>query len=128
MYSDEVWTGVEYQVASHLLMKGRTKAGLELVRAARSRYDGRYRNPFSEYECGDWYARSLASYALLEAYTGVRYDAVTKTLYASSRNSRDYSVFFAAGSVYGIVTLRDSKLSFKAIRGHLPVAHYVVEP
>ena len=128
VYSDEVWTGVEYQVASHLLMKGRTKAGLELVRAARSRYDGRYRNPFSEYECGDWYARSLASYALLEAYTGVRYDAVTQTLYASSRNSRDYSVFFAAGSVYGIVTLRDSKLSFKAIRGHLPVAHYVVEP
>ena len=30
------------------------------------RYNGRVRNPFNEYECGAWYARAMASYAMLE--------------------------------------------------------------
>lgn len=77
-YSEEVWTGIEYQVASHLIAKGRVEEGLEIVRAVRARYDGRLRNPFSEFECGHWYARAMASYALLQAFTGARYDAVEK--------------------------------------------------
>lgn len=128
VYSDEVWTGVEYQVASHLLMKGNTQKGLEIVRSARSRYDGKYRNPFSEYECGDWYARSLSSYALLEAYTGVRYDAVTKTLYASKRNADEFTAFFAADGAYGVVTLAKDRLTFAPICGNLVIEKTVIEP
>lgn len=127
VYSDEVWTGVEYQVASHLLMQGITEKALEIVRGARSRYDGKFRNPFSEYECGDWYARSLSSYALLEAYTGVRYDAVTKTLYASKRNCSGFSVFFSADGAYGIVTLSDNRLEFFPICGSLEIIHTQIE-
>jgi len=52
IYSNEVWTGIEYQVAAHLMMKGRIKEGLDIVKACRDRYDGRVRNPFNEYECG----------------------------------------------------------------------------
>ena len=33
---------------------------------------------FNEYECGAWYARAMASYAMLEGLTGIRYDAVDK--------------------------------------------------
>lgn len=128
VYSDEVWTGVEYQVASHLLMKGQTAEGLQIVRSARSRYDGKYRNPFSEYECGDWYARSLSSYALLEAYCGVRYDALTKTLYASARNCDEFSVFFAVGENYGVVTVRDRTVSYRPVRGKLEICQTVLEP
>ena len=80
VYSDEVWTGIEYQVASHLMLLGEVEEGLEIVRAARDRYDGRVRNPFNEYECGHWYARAMASYGLLQGLTGVRYDAVEKML------------------------------------------------
>ena len=65
VYSNEVWTGIEYQVASHLMLMGRVQEGLEVVRACRDRYDGRVRNPFDEYECGHWYARAMSSYALL---------------------------------------------------------------
>lgn len=65
VYSDEVWTGIEYQVASHLLMIGRVEEGLDIVRLCRARYDGTRRNPFNEYECGHWYARAMASFALL---------------------------------------------------------------
>lgn len=127
VYSDEVWTGIEYQVASHLMMHGQTEKALHLVRSARSRYDGQYRNPFSEYECGEWYARALASYALLEGYTGVRYDAVTKTLYASRKNTKQFKTFLANGGVYGIVTLDGDTLQFKPVRGELEIQNYVIE-
>ncbi|NQU11482.1 hypothetical protein HQ590_11865, partial [bacterium] len=66
-YSDEVWTGFEYSVASHLVLLGNVRAARQIVRTARARYDGRWRNPFDEYECGHWYARALSSYALLGA-------------------------------------------------------------
>jgi len=45
IYSDEVWTGIEYQVASHLIFEGRVKEGLDIVRTCRERYDGSVRNP-----------------------------------------------------------------------------------
>ena len=63
VYSNEVWTGIEYQVASHLMLEGMVEEGLDIVRTCRDRYDGRFRNPFNEYECGHWYARAMASYA-----------------------------------------------------------------
>lgn len=78
VYSNEVWTGIEYQVASHLMMKGEVEKGLDIVRECRERYDGRVRNPFNEIECGHWYARAMASYGMLQGLTGVRYDAVDK--------------------------------------------------
>ena len=77
-YRDEVWTGIEYQVASHLMMMGRVEEGLEIVRTCRARYDGKTRNPFNEYECGHWYARALSSYGMIQGLTGLRYDAVDK--------------------------------------------------
>ena len=80
VYSNEVWTGIEYQVASHLMLLGRVEEVLEIVRTCRYRYDGRTRNPFDEYECGHWYARAMSSYGLLQGLTGVRYDAVDRGL------------------------------------------------
>jgi uncharacterized protein (DUF608 family) len=70
VYSNEVWTGIEYQVASHLMIVGCVEEGLEIVREARKRYDGRVRNPFNEYECGHWYARAMSSYALIQGMSG----------------------------------------------------------
>ena len=88
VYSNEVWTGIEYQVASHLMRMGRVQEGLEIVRACRDRYDGRVRNPFNEYECGHWYARAMSSYALLFGLSGARYDAVEKVLYLEPQPQR----------------------------------------
>ena len=81
VYSNEVWTGIEYQVAAHLMLIGETEKALEIVGACRDRYDGRVRNPFDEYECGHWYARAMSSYGMLQGLTGVRYDAVTQKMY-----------------------------------------------
>lgn len=68
-YSEEVWTGIEYQVASHLAMMGEKEKSLEIIRTIRQRYDGKVRNPFDEYECGHWYARAMSSYSLLQAFS-----------------------------------------------------------
>jgi hypothetical protein len=65
VYSNEVWTGIEHQVASHMISMGLVEQGLEITRSCRSRYDGRVRNPFNEYECGHWYARAMASFTLV---------------------------------------------------------------
>ncbi|MFB6295781.1 MAG: GH116 family glycosyl-hydrolase [Halobacteriales archaeon] len=73
-FAEEVWTGIEYQVASHLLSRGRVEKGLELVRAVRTRHDGRRRNPWNEFECGPHYARAGASWAVYEALCGLTVD------------------------------------------------------
>jgi len=93
VYSNEVWTGIEYQVASHLISEGMVEEGLEVVRLCRDRYDGRIRNPFNEYECGHWYARAMSSYALLQGLTGARYDAVEKVLYLKPKVKGDFRSF-----------------------------------
>lgn len=74
VYCDEVWTGIEYQVATHLVYEGYADEGLRLVRAVRDRHDGVRRNPWNEAECGNHYARSMASWGVLLALTGARWD------------------------------------------------------
>ena len=74
VYCDEVWTGIEYQVAAHLIYEGWLAEGLEVVEAVRARHDGVRRNPWNEVECGHHYARSMASWALLLAMSGFHCD------------------------------------------------------
>ena len=121
VYSDEVWTGIEYQVASHLMFMGKVEEGLDIVRACRDRYDGRTRNPFNEYECGHWYARALASYGLMQGLTGVRFDAVAKTLYVDSRLG-DFKSFLSTETGFGTVSFVNGKVSVDVVFGIIPVA------
>lgn len=125
VYSDEVWTGIEYQVASHMILLGKVKEGLEIVRVCRDRYDGRVRNPFNEYECGHWYARAMSSYGLIQALTGVRYDAVEKTLLIDSRIG-DFTSFISTNTGFGTVSLRQGKAFLKIVYGTVPVSKVLV--
>jgi len=120
VYSDEVWTGIEHQVASHLMMMGHVKEGLDIVRASRNRYDGRIRNPFNEYECGHWYARALSSYGYLQALTGVRYDAVEKKLYVDSKVG-DFTSFLSTETGFGTVSLKANKVSVNVVYGKIDI-------
>jgi hypothetical protein len=126
VYSDEVWTGIEYQVASHLMMLGQVEEGLDIVRECRKRYDGVRRNPFDEYECGHWYARAMSSYGLIQGLTGVRYDAATKTLYVDSRVG-NFRSFLATNTGYGTVELKDGRVTVEVKTGTIPVAKTVVK-
>ena len=44
------------------------------VEPIRDRYDGEKRNPWNEVECGSNLARSMATYSLLNAFSGFRFD------------------------------------------------------
>ncbi|HUU27407.1 MAG TPA: GH116 family glycosyl hydrolase [archaeon] len=122
VYSDEVWTGIEYQVASHLMLEGLIEEGLEIVRVARDRYDGRVRNPFNEYECGHWYARAMASYALLQGLTGVRYDAVEKTLYMKPSIKGDFKSFISTATGFGTVGVKGGEPFLDVKEGQIEIA------
>jgi hypothetical protein len=103
VYADEVWTGIEYGVASLLLYEGLVDEALEIVRAARARHDGTRRSPWSEAEAGHHYARSLASWGLLLAYTGFDYDASRRSIgFTPVVGAADLSSFFSTGSGWGV--------------------------
>jgi uncharacterized protein (DUF608 family) len=127
-YSNEVWTGIEYQVASLLMMSGHVEKGLEIVRAVRDRYDGRVRNPFNEFECGHWYARALASYGLLQGMTGVWYDAVDRTLAIKPRIPGDFRAFLCTATGYGSVGVREGRPFVEVRSGAIPCEHIEYEP
>jgi uncharacterized protein (DUF608 family) len=128
VYSDEVWTGIEYQVASHLMIVGRVEQGLEIVRACRARYDGRVRDPFDEYECGHWYARAMSSYAMLQALSRARYDAVTRTLHLHPMRKGDFRSFLSTATGYGTVGVRGGKPFLDVKSGAIDVQHWDYSP
>lgn len=79
-YADEVWTGIEYQVAAHCLWEGLEPQSQQILDALWTRHDGRRRNPYNEIECGDHYARAMAGWSVLEAMSGLRYHEITGVL------------------------------------------------
>ncbi|MEN6357189.1 MAG: GH116 family glycosyl hydrolase [Armatimonadota bacterium] len=125
VYSDEVWTGIEYQVAAHCIMMGLVDEGLEIVRTCRARYDGKKRNPYNEYECGHWYARAMSSYSLLQALTGIRYDAVEKTLYVDPKIRGDFRSFLCTATGYGTVGIKDGDVFVEVQEGAIDIMNIV---
>lgn len=103
IYSDEVWTGIEYQVAAHLIYEGFIDEGLTIVKAIRERHDGYRRNPWNEVECGHHYARSMASWAVFIALSGFQCDMVKKELRFSPQiNKENFQTFWSTGTAWGI--------------------------
>jgi hypothetical protein len=126
VYSNEVWTGIEYQVASHLMLLGEVEKGLEIVREVRKRYDGRLRNPFNEYECGHWYARAMASYGLIQGLSGVRYDAIDQILYIDSKIGDNFTTFLSTETGYASVGLLRGEPFIDVKSGDIAVKQCVV--
>jgi uncharacterized protein (DUF608 family) len=121
VYSNEVWTGIEYQAASHMIHMGLVGEGLEIVRACRARYDGKTRNPYDEYEWGHWYARAMASYGLLQALSGARYDAVEGVLHVEPSVRGDFRSFLSTATGYGTVGVTDGKPFLEVAAGRIDV-------
>ncbi len=121
VYSDEVWTGIEHQVAASLLYTGRAEDALRIERSLRARYDGTHRNPWNEIECGNHYARSLASWALLLAASGVQWDAPTRVLSFAPAVPGPFRSLFTTGTGWGRVEIDDHALTVHVDGGVLDV-------
>jgi uncharacterized protein (DUF608 family) len=114
VYSDEVWPGIEYQVAAHLIYEGFVDEGLTIVKAVRDRHDGIRRNPWNEVECGNHYARSMASWALIPALSGFKFDLVKGEIsFDPVINKDDFSCFFSCGKAWGIYSQKRDKATGK---------------
>ena len=98
-YYAEAWTGIEYGAASAMAWRGRFEDAEKVVAAVRGRYDGRRRNPFSEIECGHHYARSLAAWGLVPAWSGFGWDARTGEMTFAKRPGRH---FWSTGAAWGV--------------------------
>jgi uncharacterized protein (DUF608 family) len=141
LYSDEVWTGIEYQVAAHMIYEGLVEEGLALVKAARERYDGVPRapiprNPWNELECGGHYARAMSSWSLLLALSGWHYDGPRQSLRVTPRHTpENFRSFFTAPEGWGTlrqwragqrqrneIALREGRLAISEIALMAPAA------
>jgi hypothetical protein len=115
VYGDEVWTGIEYQVAAHLIYNGLTEEGMSIVKGISGRYDGVRRNPWNQIEWGNHYSRAMASYSVMLALSGFHYSAVEREIAFQPRiRQEDFRCFFAAGSAWGSYSQQSSAGDLKA--------------
>jgi non-lysosomal glucosylceramidase len=126
VYSDEVWTGIEYQVAAHLAYEGFVEDALTIVRTTRARHDGVRRSPWNEPECGNHYARSLASWSLLLAFSGVQWNAPAASLSFAPAVSGEFESFFSTNTGWGTVHLDEAGISLRVAGGALALSHLFV--
>ncbi|NUM55952.1 MAG: twin-arginine translocation signal domain-containing protein [Candidatus Hydrogenedentes bacterium] len=132
LYCDEVWTGIEYHVAATMLYEGMVNEALQIVRGARDRYTGSQRNPWSEIECGQHYARAMSSYSLMHAAAGLVYDAGAARISMAPRlMQHNFKAFFTAANGWGSLSqLRNNKLQRNSVEvryGTVELKEFVVE-
>ena len=120
-YSDEIWTGCEHHFATHLCMLGRLDDAVKVEEAVVARYDGSKRNPFNEIECGHYYIRALASYGLVPAFSGAHYNAVEQSMTLKPSVSGDFKSFFAIGSNWGYIGVKNGEPFLDLIEGELSI-------
>ncbi|MDZ4753117.1 MAG: GH116 family glycosyl hydrolase [Phycisphaerae bacterium] len=101
-YRDEVWTGIEYQVAAGMIWEGLVDEALTIVKAVDQRYDGALHNPWNEVECGDHYARAMASWGVLLALGGFEYDGPAGLIGMAPRlTAEQFASFFSGAEGWG---------------------------
>ena len=122
-YAEETMYGFEYQVAVHMIQEGLTAEGMEIIRAIRSRFDGEKRNPWNEFECGSNYARSMASYALLNVFSGFEFDMVKGMVGFDPifMGKDEFKCFWSLDSGYGTFEATPGNVALKILNGKLEI-------
>lgn len=101
-YRDEVWTGMEYEVATNMIYEDMVDQGLSIVKAVDSRYSPEKHNPWNEIECGDHYARAMASWGVMLALEDYFYDGPKGVLGFNPKISPEkFEGFFTSAEGWG---------------------------
>lgn len=101
-YFNECMNGFEYQAAGHMIAEGMVEEGLAIVRAIHDRYHPSRRNPYNEVECGDHYARSMASHGVFLAACGYEHHGPKGHLgFAPRIRPEDFRAAFTAAEGWG---------------------------
>ena len=120
-YAGETQNGYEWAACIQMIQAGLIKEGMTCVRAIRSRYDGERRNPWNEFECGSNYARSMATYSLLQAFSGFEFDMVRRTIgfHPIQEEEGRFRCFWSLASGWGEVILRPGQAELCVLYGSL---------
>lgn len=121
-YSNEVWCGMEYQAASHMIQEGLAEQGFEIVKTVRQRFDGENRNPWNEFECGSNYARSMASFALIPSISGFQCDLGKGRLeFDPKAASASFASFFSVDTGWGMFRSEAGCCGLELLYGSLTI-------
>jgi len=125
-YAEETMHGFEYQAATHLIARGFEEEGLRMVRAVRDRYDGYRRNPWNEMECGSNYARSMASFALMLIYSGIKYDMPDRKM-GFKPYKGEGTFFWSLEGAWGTVKAGKDSLTLTVVEGEIEIRTLVTD-
>jgi hypothetical protein len=126
-YNCEVMTGFEWAFCVHLALRGKLREAEAVASAIRGRYDGKKRNPWNEIECGNNYARALASYAMLQAFSGFRYDMSKKMIGFKPQVSGEFRCFWALGAAWGVFEVHGGVQKVQLLHGTLELERLAIE-
>jgi uncharacterized protein (DUF608 family) len=106
-YRDEVWTGIEYQVATQMIYEGMINEALSVLKGLDDRYQPEKHNPWNEVECGDHYARAMSSWGVLLALEGFTYDGPIGVIgLAPKIGAEKFQGFFSGAEGWGVLAQR----------------------
>jgi len=104
-YKNEVWTGIEYQVAGHMAWEGMVTEALAICRGIHDRYHPARHNPWNEVECGDHYARGMASWSVLIGLGGFELHGPAGRIgFAPRITPGDFRCAFTAPAGWGTIS------------------------
>lgn len=127
-YNGETMDGFQWAAAAHMIMHGMVEEGLTVVKSIRDRYDGRKRNPWNEFEAGSNYARSLASYALLQAFSGFTFDTTRGMIGFKPVVPGKFRCFWSLGHAWGEFCQEDNTAEVSVHYGQLDVKELQLPP
>jgi len=140
-YRSEVWTGIEYQVAGHMVWEGMVDEALAICHGIHERYYPAKHNPYNEVECGDHYARAMASWGVYTALAGYEYHGPKGHIgFAPRLTPENFRAAFTAAEGWGTfaqqrddktqreqIELRWGQLSLKSLAFTIPEDFHSVE-
>jgi hypothetical protein len=121
-YLNECMNGFEYQVAGHMVWEGMLEEGLAITRAVHDRYHPSRRNPYNEIECGDHYARSMASYGVYLAACGFEYHGPKAHIgFAPRMGGENFKAAFTGAEGWGTFSQSKRKTELEVKYGKLRI-------
>ncbi len=104
-YKNEIWTGIEYQAAGGMVWEDMVREALVICHGVHERYDPVKHNPYNEVECGEHYARAMASWGVYTALAGYDYDGPDGYMaFAPRMQEDDFRAAFTAAQGWGLFT------------------------
>ena len=113
-YGPLMWSGIEMEVAAHMICEGLVAEGLKIAQAVYQRYDGKRANPFNHVECGNYYTRSMSSWGIMIAVSGYELNVPEGSLCFLPKICReDFKIPFLAYFGWGIFSQKKGAHSLK---------------